>query len=266
MTSDLHHKRRQIHRRVVLRVAEMVATLTSFVVIFSILLTLSNWSAYSRILQDVIDPEAMAGYMQVEDLLRQEQQEEEALRKRLEQETNPDFAEGSSLDGEVFDLTDMGQLYPDEMRLEVPKVFSGTIPVKNVEIENFDFKDLYESENKIQEALQQGVVHYPFTADPDEYGNVFITGHSSYQPWDPGKYKDIFALLHKLEEGDQYFVTYKGKRYTYTVREIFEIQPDDVSVLEQPLDEKISTLMTCTPVGTTLRRLIVRAELTDVSP
>jgi len=34
-------------------------------------------------------------------------------------------------------------------------------------------------------------------------------------------------------------------------------------VLNQPVDKRVATLMTCTPIGTTLRRLIVSAEEID---
>lgn len=267
MASELTTKRKRIHRRVILRFAETIATMTAFVVIFSVLLTLSNWSAYSRILQDIVDPHALGGLVEEQSYDR-DQIQQLILKNRLDAEGTPEVSSNEETVASVVaqQLQEIGDLYPHEMRLEVPKVFEGTIPIKDVDIEEFDFGDLYESENKIQESLREGVVHYPFTAAPEQYGNVFVTGHSSYSPWDPGKYKDIFALLHKLEVGDEYYIYSKGKKYSYRVMEIFEIQPNDISVLDQPTDQKISTLMTCTPVGTTLRRLIVRADLVDVSP
>lgn len=255
MTSSLNQKRRAIHQSVITKISDGLATVSAFFLIFSVLMTASNWPAYSRILQDIIDPTAM------------EQMAPASLFEEIEArpDVNSPSLEELAKDPETsFSLAMLGDLYPEDMYLEVPKVFDGAIPVKTVDEADFDFKDLYESENTIQEALREGVVHYPYTANPDQFGNVFITGHSSYYPWDEGKYKDIFALLHKLEPGDEYFITYKGDRYTYRVKESFEVQPDDVSVLEQPIDQKISTLMTCTPVGTVLRRLIVRADLVAI--
>lgn len=257
MSYELHQKRRKIHQKVVIRMAELVATMTAFVLIFSTLMLLSNWPAYSRIIQDWIDPQAMAENAGAS-IVSLGEKKAELLRGQIDS-LRPNFEDSSSPSS--FQLASLGELYPEEMRLEVPKVFEGTVPVRTVDIQDFDFKDLYTSENKIQEVLREGVVHYPYTANPDQYGNVFITGHSSYYPWDKGRYKDIFALLHKLEIGDEYSIYYKGEKFTYRVKEKFEVKPDDVSVLEQPTDQKISTLMTCTPVGTVLRRLIVRAEL-----
>jgi LPXTG-site transpeptidase (sortase) family protein len=58
-------------------------------------------------------------------------------------------------------------------------------------------------------------------------------------------------------------VYYGGDRHTYRVTKKYEVKPSDVSVLDQPTTQRIATLMTCTPVGTTLRRLIVQAEEID---
>lgn len=257
MPTPFQLERLRVHQSVVSRVSNAVSSLLAFLLIFSTLLTVSNWPAYSLILQDMIDPSAMAQVLQVDT----EQDHLEELKKEMLQQFPEVEMEIKNEQSGEFNLSEMGELYPNEMRLEIPKLFSQSIPVQMVDTADFSFKDLYASENKIQEALREGVVHYPYTANPDQPGNVFITGHSSYYPWDKGRYKDVFALLHKLEVGDEYSLYYKGKKYNYRVSDKFEVQPDDVSVLAQPLDSYESTLMTCTPVGTTLRRLIVKAEL-----
>jgi LPXTG-site transpeptidase (sortase) family protein len=58
-------------------------------------------------------------------------------------------------------------------------------------------------------------------------------------------------------------VYYGGDLHTYRVIKTFEVKPSDVSVLDQPTNKRIATLMTCTPIGTTLRRLIVQSEEVD---
>ena len=151
---------------------------------------------------------------------------------------------------------------PTDNRLVIPKL-GKSVPLVNMSAEHIEGENWAELEKQIQSGLQKGVVHYPGTAVPGQVGNVFITGHSSYYPWDPGKFKDVFAVLGQLEVGDEYYVYYDQRKFTYKVTEKFEVMPDNVNVLQQPHDKKISTLMTCTPVGTTLRRLIIRAE--DVS-
>ncbi len=148
---------------------------------------------------------------------------------------------------------------PPDTRIIIPKIAKNipiiTVPESSLRAENWD-----QLEKDIQDGLRDGVVHYPGTAEPGEEGNVFITGHSSYYPWDSGRYKDVFASLHDLEVGDHYFIYNNGKKYEYVIRERKIVKPNDTSVLQQPEGQKISTLMTCTPVGTTLNRLILKAE------
>ncbi len=120
-------------------------------------------------------------------------------------------------------------------------------------------------ETDIQDALQNGVVHYPGTAKPGQAGNFFVTGHSSYYPWAPGKFKSVFARLHDLKVGDEYWVYYGGDKHRYRIETLKEVSPGDVTVLDQPTDQRRSTLMTCTPVGTALRRLIVGAVEVDLT-
>lgn len=112
---------------------------------------------------------------------------------------------------------------------------------------------------QITQNLENGVVHYQGTALPGTLGNIFITGHSSYYPWAAGNYKDVFALLGKLKTKDKIYLQYKGANFVYEVSEIKVVLPDDLSVLGST-NQKTLTLMTCVPVGTNLKRLIVTAK------
>lgn len=114
--------------------------------------------------------------------------------------------------------------------------------------------------------LQKGVAHYQGTALPnDRSGNVFITGHSSNYVWDRGQYNRIFANLDKLVAGDVIAVTTGGTEYVYRVKDSVVVRPQQTEVLQQT-PAPILSLMTCTPVGTNLRRLVVRADLVQVIP
>lgn len=147
---------------------------------------------------------------------------------------------------------------PPDNRLIIPKL-NKNIPIIDTDPAKLANADISTLEDAFQEDLKNGVIHFPGTADPGEMGNVFITGHSSYYLWDNGDYKDVFARLNKLVVGDDIVVYYNQQKYTYKVREKREVKKDDVSILEQG-DGKILTLMTCTPVGTNLRRLVIIAE------
>ncbi len=156
-------------------------------------------------------------------------------------------------------LPDVG---PPEDRLIIPKL-DLNVPIvipPNTNLLKEDWKGL---EEDIQSGLQNGVVHYPGTARPGQAGNFFVTGHSSYFPWAPGKYKSVFARLGELKTGDEYWVYYGGDKYRYVVTDTKEIRPSDVTVLDQPVSKRVGSLMTCTPVGTTLRRLIINAQEID---
>lgn len=106
------------------------------------------------------------------------------------------------------------------------------------------------------------MVRYPGTARPGEVGNAFIFGHSSNYPWVKSDYNDVFALLDNLQNGDEIIIFYNQKKYVYRVTDRAEVKPGDVKALEsRDPNKKELSLMTCWPVGTTLKRLIVFAEL-----
>jgi len=67
-----------------------------------------------------------------------------------------------------------------------------------------------------------------------------------------------------LEVWDEYFIFKNQKKYKYKIVEKKVVKPTDVSVLKQEKWKKISTLMTCTPVWTALRRLIIKSELSQM--
>ena len=116
-----------------------------------------------------------------------------------------------------------------------------------------------------QTALESGVVHYGNTAVPGQTGNVAIFGHSSNDWWQPGNYKFVFVLLDKLTPGDQITIDYQSKRYTYEVTGSQVVDPTNVSVLNQTSTPTLS-LITCTPPGTSWKRLVVTAKQVDPSP
>lgn len=146
---------------------------------------------------------------------------------------------------------------PDE-RVIIPRI-NQNVPVVGISSENLVKRDWNALEKEIQSALQNGVVHYPGTAQPGQDGNVVITGHSSYFAWDPGRFKDVFALLHEVNIGDSIIMYYNQQKYLYKVYDRLVVMPDQVDVLTQSGENRL-TLITCTPVGTNLKRLIILAK------
>ncbi len=121
------------------------------------------------------------------------------------------------------------------------------------------------NEDQIENALEDGVIHYPTTVMPGQRGNAAFFGHSSNNIFNPGHYKFAFALLHDLVPGDTFYLTYHGKAYAYQVYQKQVVDPSNVSVLNNvPGKVATATLITCDPPGTSLHRLVVWGE--QVSP
>lgn len=110
--------------------------------------------------------------------------------------------------------------------------------------------------------------HYAKSALPGEVGNSFVYGHSVLPFfYNPKNYKTIFSTLGKLEAGDEFYVTYKGNELTYKVEGKRDLKPEEVDPLglikPKFLNESTMVLMTCSPPGTKINRLLVDAVLVD---
>lgn len=148
-------------------------------------------------------------------------------------------------------------------RIRVPSLdINAQVVEPQLGLDSLQAKDWNSLEEQIRSSLLSGVVHYPGTAEPGKIGNAFFTGHSSNVLWEPSIYNTVFALLPDIEVGADIYVTNDQKEFHYRVISKKEVSPDDVSILKQG-DQKILTLMTCTPVGTALKRLVVTAELVE---
>lgn len=122
-------------------------------------------------------------------------------------------------------------------------------------------------ESTIENALEDGVVHYPTTKKPGEKGNAAFFGHSSNNIFNKGKYKFAFVLLHKLQKDDVFYLTYGGTVYSYKVVTKKVVEPSQVDVLyDIPGKTATATLITCDPPGTSLHRLIIVGEQVSPSP
>lgn len=113
--------------------------------------------------------------------------------------------------------------------------------------------------------LSKHLVNYAGTAVPPNNGTAVIFGHSTLpQFFNPKDYKTIFATVYKLKVGDEIIVNVSGISYTYVVYNISVVEPDDISVFVQNYDDSYLTLVTCTPPGTTWKRLLTKAHLKSI--
>lgn len=219
--------------------------------IFAVLFFAINFSSYSQLLKNKL--EKVTGGFKLDPYIEKIVGEDQPT---VEQDPLPLVTDDDSFKQQIPPLA--LEVAPPDDRIIIPRI-NKNVPVVGVSSENLIKRDWGALESDIQGALREGVVHYPGTAQPGDQGNVVITGHSSYFPWDPGRFKDVFALLHEIIIGDQVIVFHDQEKYTYEVYDTEVVTPDKVEVLTQQGEDRL-TLITCTPVGTNLKRLIVYAK------
>ena len=109
--------------------------------------------------------------------------------------------------------------------------------------------------------LKRGAAHYPGTPLPGQAGNAAVAGHRT----------TYGAPLHDVDdlvEGDLiHFTTAQGE-FTYAVRSVFIVRPDQTEVIapqnateENPLGDDMLTLTACHPKYSARERIIVHADL-----
>lgn len=152
------------------------------------------------------------------------------------------------------------KIYPSDNRVVFERI-GKNVPLVSVR----NHQNWFQLEDNIQRGLENGVVVHPVSHAPGTFGNFFLTGHSSYYANNPGRYKEVFALLGELHEGDTVKVYWEGKEYVYKMRQKRIIDPTETSVLNQPEDKSILTAMTCWPTGTSKYRLIWTADLVETN-
>jgi len=116
-------------------------------------------------------------------------------------------------------------------------------------------------EEVYQEALSKGLAHLRGTSLPGYQGNILIYGHSAagdYAEKNPGDVVTAFTRLFKLNIGDEITLKFNDNQYTYIVKKIKEVNPDNVDVLNNTGNNNL-TLITCSPPGLSSKRLVITA-------
>jgi LPXTG-site transpeptidase (sortase) family protein len=133
--------------------------------------------------------------------------------------------------------------------ITIPKIKAQSPVIENVDPWN---------EAAYGEALKHGVAQAKGTSLPGQHGTVYLFAHSSGLPWDLTHFNTIFLKLGELQNGDKILIRRNGKDYPYKVTDKKEVDPSEVQYL---LDTKKTQLVvqTCTPIGTSLRRLLIFA-------
>ena len=153
----------------------------------------------------------------------------------------------------------VGATISAEPKLFIPKI-NVAVPIV------FGVASDVDSQNR---AMENGVAHFSIpgaNAMPGQTGNLAIAGHSSSNLWERGDFKFIFARLERLDAGDTIFLDYGDTRFVYRITGKEEVQPHQSDRLLLGNDRPMLTLITCTPVGTAHRRLLVFAEQISPNP
>lgn len=253
--------------------------------IFSVLLGILNFSAYSARLFNWIDPSTLLSMKsEIQSVISSSSIEVHA--SEIEEEAR---TESIDIIEQKVAQTDPGLIYsrsyapsrllgnmrsewiaiskfevvPYENRILIPRL-GKNIPL--IDVFHDTDADYLKMHEIFMDELRKWVVRYPGTARPGEEGNVFIFGHSSNYPWVKSEYNDVFALLDTLENGDDVVIFYGQKKFTYRITDRAIVKPGDMKVLESrdPRKKELA-LMTCWPIGTTLERIILFASLVETS-
>ncbi len=142
----------------------------------------------------------------------------------------------------------------------LPNISDNSISIESIGVKAPITFGVDNNATAVSNNLKNGPIQLTGTSLPGQTGNVFITGHSSNYPWIKSQYNSVFALLGNVVVGDLVQIKFQNVNYVYQVKKIFVVDPSDISVLNSNSSSSTLTLMTCTPVGTNLRRLIVQAD------
>lgn len=120
------------------------------------------------------------------------------------------------------------------------------------------------ADTDVIKTLEKGVALYPNGVQPGALGNVFIAAHSTGEPW-KGAYRFAFLKINELKNGDAIYVDWQGARYAYRIvkSEIVTPSPDLKIASDRPVPT--ISLMACWPLWSTSKRMLIHAELTNVT-
>lgn len=184
-----------------------------------------------------------------ERFIREAQDYNEALSSGAVLESNANIAQGdkesNSTSHKYFDMLSvngsgyMGRIIIPTIDLDLP-IYHGTT----------------------DEVLEAGIGHLQGTSLP--VGGVstraVLTGHRGLAN------AEMFTNLDKVAVGDTFSVSILGNVFTYKVRNIDVISPDESETIRPEIGKDLMTLITCTPLGINSHRILVTGERLFPSP
>jgi len=139
-----------------------------------------------------------------------------------------------------------------QFSLSIPKIGAATNIVANVDTNN---------EDEYFNALKEGVAHAKGTFFPGQGKTIYLFAHSTDSPLNIVAYNAVFYQLAKLDSGDKITVYFANKKYVYQMSDKKVVGANEVAWLVRDFGGEKLILQTCTPPGTTWKRLLVFADL-----
>ena len=102
--------------------------------------------------------------------------------------------------------------------------------------------------------LDKGIWAVPHTSTPDVGSNTVLAGHRFMYT------NALFYNLDKVRMDDIVAIFWQGKEYNYRVNSVSVVRPTATEI-QNPSEEPMLTMYTCTPLWTSKNRLVVRAKL-----
>lgn len=242
--SKYYYKKKNINRKKIGRVLSLLLTLIGFFAVLYIFFPLVSWQVYFA--------HAFAQNNIATPIPKNTIVNSAALQSLLTTSVR-------NLSG--VDYTNAQNWFPG---MDLPTDKKTTIPFYNLSIPTLHLKNAIIATSDYD--LSRHLVNYPGTSIPPENGNAVIFGHSTLpQLFNPYDYKTIFANLYKLKIEDEVFVTIADVSYKYKIFSITVVDASETSFFAQQYDNSYITLITCTPPGTTWKRLVIKARLVPLN-
>ena len=157
---------------------------------------------------------------------------------------------------EVEILEHDGELQEEQKEEELGEVtneYIGYLTIPKINLKK-GFLDMRSKLNNIE----QNITVIEGSSYPDkEKGNLIIAAHSG------SGWKAFFNDLYKLSTGDTAEISYKGKKYTYKIVNIYKHEKTGTVAIYRNYDKTTLTLITCTNFDKTTQTIYI-AELQNV--
>ncbi|MFH1546988.1 MAG: sortase [bacterium] len=153
------------------------------------------------------------------------------------------------------DFTNTVEFVPENVEIANLEKMNTTIEIPSISVKG----EIVDGQS--QEEMLRGFWHHPLSDVPGKRGNVVIFGHRFDKvPPNP----QTFFNLDKIDVGDLIKIRQDDRDLEYKVIKVYETEKDNQQIFSNMSDYQL-TLVTCTPLWTSDRRLVVIAIQTWVS-